>query len=426
MSLIELTNPNSTINIYSNDCNCNVINAIQDAVHRNVTITDNLTVDGSVQFNSLSDGYLNITDGLVGSTSSGGPPGPIGQTGPTGAQGIQGLTGATGAQGIQGIQGLTGATGANALQSPVTVNVLPAINNTYSLGNNLLNFANVYTEDIVLQSTSSLNNTISSLSATYVALTGNSTITSGILTCQNGFTTQDLFLGSNGLQKLYSSLNLFLQAYNGITIQAGNGYNVLIESGSPVGIITLQTFGSNQNINLTATGSVVSSNIIVAQIDSSVSPLQIGNSSAVYIPSQGYAMATIFTAIKATTALTWTLLSVTCISSYANLFTVNTTTSQITYNGTRNRLCAIDLNITFAPTVTGYCSIGVSYNGGLTFTSANIASQFAGSTSQFFGCTLNTYINLTPNDTVQFAILYSSTASLTIPNASMRISSLFN
>ena len=84
--------------------------------------TNTLDVDGStrirgsVKLDSLAPSsgtkWLTITsNGIVDTTSVGGPTGPTGPQGPQGIQGIQGPTGPTGAQGIQGLTGATGPTG---------------------------------------------------------------------------------------------------------------------------------------------------------------------------------------------------------------------------------------------------------------------------------------------------------------------------
>ena len=76
-----------------------------------------LDVNGTVKFQSLTNGYLSVdasgnvsvsagTQGVTGAT------GAAGTAGVTGAQGVQGITGATGAAGTNGANGAVGATGA--------------------------------------------------------------------------------------------------------------------------------------------------------------------------------------------------------------------------------------------------------------------------------------------------------------------------
>ena len=94
-----------------------------------------------------ADGEAGVdgTSGSDGASGSDGKDGKDGKDGADGADGVDGIAGTAGANGTDGSSGSTGATGATGAQGPagicdlsniLTVNgdLLPAIDNTYSLG----------------------------------------------------------------------------------------------------------------------------------------------------------------------------------------------------------------------------------------------------------------------------------------------------
>ena len=284
--------------------------------------------------------------------------------------------------------------------------IVPSVNNTYTLGSAALQYSSIYG----------------------TAINGNAAVINTSIT--NPLYTST---GALSIQPASAQNVSILTTSNGnIAIQASgtspNGAIALISSGpttiTPSGGFTLSSgSGTGITLNVTGGGGTLSTNCI---IDNSTATLQLGSAAYAYVPSKSYAMTLTQTQSLAATAATWLPMAVTGFSVLLNGFTFATATSLLTYTGTRSRAMKVDLNVTLKTSAITTVSMFVSVAGNLVPGTLNVSSMYMGTTANSYNFSIHDLITVAASNTIGIAFLSSATATLSIVNASIRVSTELN